>query len=396
MCSGCLLRTRNVDCGNLAVVDVELCLHQLAQWAIVNQNIFSEGLVLPLDGVRHNLPQAVFPFALHAGTPVGLGHFSLRIPEPNPFLRRECRESPGGRGQFFRSSHAILSAADKHGHNLPGQIVLPAEVNVSFLLRNRVASDSADLRSRTVFLDQCLFGGKRRLDKAKLAQTRWPFVRLLLRLAGLTRRTSQANRKRRQYYSALHLVSALNFFPVETSRHMIAVGGAGSSGRPALARGKTIITSAKTANAITLLMRWSPIPKSYKTAFACGSCASLRAMTPATAIPHRASPAINPDAVRIPALSTRAFCASLRFRRLRSESVIHRMMPPTKIAKVVPSGRYMPTENNITLLTSIMIMAMPNATPTTTSGHAMSPPTIPFASIAMSPAWGAGNSAVPK
>ena len=32
----------------------------------------------------------------------------------------------------------------------------------------------------------------------------------------------------------------------------------------------------------------------------------------------------------------------------------------------------------------------------TTSGHAISPPTIPFESIAISPACGAGNALVPK
>ena len=74
------------------------------------------------------------------------------------------------------------------------------------------------------------------------------------------------------------------------------------------------------------------------------------------AIPQSASPAIRPEAVRTPALSTRAFCASLRPRRSRSLSVIQRITPPTKIANVVPSGRYMPTENSITLFTSIMIM----------------------------------------
>ena len=34
--------------------------------------------------------------------------------------------------------------------------------------------------------------------------------------------------------------------------------------------------------------------------------------------------------------------------------------------------------------------------PTITSGHAMSPPTMPFDNIAIRPACGAGSSAVPK
>ena len=59
-------------------------------------------------------------------------------------------------------------------------------------------------------------------------------------------------------------------------------------------------------------------------------------------------------------------------------SVIQRIMPPTKIAKVVSSGRYMPTAKSIGLFTSIMISAMPIRTPTTISGHAISPPTMPL------------------
>src|SRR5581483_5528081 len=78
-------------------------------------------------------------------------------------------------------------------------------------------------------------------------------------------------------------------------------------------------------------------------------------MIAATAIPHRASPAISPDAVSTPAFSTRAFWASFRLRLSRKRSVTQRITPPTKMANVVPSGRYIPTENNITLFTMIMI-----------------------------------------
>jgi hypothetical protein len=83
-------------------------------------------------------------------------------------------------------------------------------------------------------------------------------------------------------------------------------------------------------------------------------------------------------------------------RRSRILSVIQRMTPPTKMAKVVPSGRYMPTAKSITLFTSIMIIASPSKMPTITSGHAMSPPTMPLDSMAISPACGAGSAGLPK
>ena len=67
-----------------------------------------------------------------------------------------------------------------------------------------------------------------------------------------------------------------------------------------------------------------------------------------------------------------------------------------KIANVVSSGRYMPTEKSIGLLTLIRISEIPIAMPTMTSGHAISPPTIPCESAAMSPACGAGRFLPPK
>src|SRR5208282_4854662 len=83
-------------------------------------------------------------------------------------------------------------------------------------------------------------------------------------------------------------------------------------------------------------------------------------------------------------------------RRSRSLSVTQRITPPTKMANVVPSGKYIPTANSITLFTSIMIMARPKRIPTITKGHAMSPPTMPLESMAINPAWGAGSAALPK
>ena len=77
-------------------------------------------------------------------------------------------------------------------------------------------------------------------------------------------------------------------------------------------------------------------------------------------------------------------------------SVSQRITPPMKMAKVVPSGRYIPTANSITLFTSIRIIASPSRIPTITSGQAISPPTIPFDSMAINPACGAGSDGLPK
>ena len=61
-------------------------------------------------------------------------------------------------------------------------------------------------------------------------------------------------------------------------------------------------------------------------------------------------------------------------------SVSQRIMPPMKIAKVVANGRYIPTATSIGLRTCNMIIATPRNMPMTTSGQAMSPPTMPCAS----------------
>ena len=71
-------------------------------------------------------------------------------------------------------------------------------------------------------------------------------------------------------------------------------------------------------------------------------------------------------------------------------------MPPMKIANVVPIGRYMPIATSIGLFTPIMIIATPIRMPATISGHAISPPTMPCASDAISPACGAGSAGSPK
>src|SRR3972149_1422079 len=73
-----------------------------------------------------------------------------------------------------------------------------------------------------------------------------------------------------------------------------------------------------------------------------------------------------------------------------------RSTPPTKIAKVVSSGRYMPTENSMGERTLISTSEMPIAMPTITSGQAISPPTMPWEIAAISPACGAGSRGPPE
>src|ERR1022692_1570665 len=72
------------------------------------------------------------------------------------------------------------------------------------------------------------------------------------------------------------------------------------------------------------------------------------------------------------------------------------MTPPTKIAKVVSSGRYMPTANSMGLLTCSMMSARPMKIPTMTNGQAMWPPTMPCATAAIRPACGADSLGSPK
>ena len=67
-----------------------------------------------------------------------------------------------------------------------------------------------------------------------------------------------------------------------------------------------------------------------------------------------------------------------------------------KMAKVVSMGRYIPTATSIGLFTCSMIIEIPMRMPTTTSGHGMSPPTMPCANTAISPACGADNCRSPK
>ena len=112
--------------------------------------------------------------------------------------------------------------------------------------------------------------------------------------------------------------------------------------------------------------------------------------------PVSASPAIIPEAASTPTFSTRAFCASFRAARLARVSLAQRIKPPKKIADVMEIGRYIPIATSIGLFTLIMISAKPIMMPATTSGHAISPPTIPCASDAINPACGAESARSPK
>src|SRR5262252_7713461 len=85
--------------------------------------------------------------------------------------------------------------------------------------------------------------------------------------------------------------------------HMIAVGGAGSSGRPAFASGTRIMTNARIASAAKA-RKYDGVHLNKVTSW-------FDPTKPAMTRPHSASPAIKPEAVSTPALSTRAFCASL-------------------------------------------------------------------------------------
>src|ERR1700693_3594269 len=110
--------------------------------------------------------------------------------------------------------------------------------------------------------------------------------------------------------------------------YIIAVGGAGSLGSPALDSGNRIINVARAI--ITMSpTRYDGLVK------ICGRAQAGANCNPAQTSPSTASPAINPEAVRTPALSTRAFCASLNTRRRGIQSPTEWKTPPRKMAKFV-------------------------------------------------------------
>src|SRR5205085_4311214 len=103
-------------------------------------------------------------------------------------------------------------------------------------------------------------------------------------------------------------------------------------------------------------------------------CDKDKATNPAHSSPKIDSPAIRPDEVNTPAFSTRALCASLKPRRVATQSPSDRNSPPMKMANVVSKGKYIPTATSMGLRTCIMIIAMPKKMPTPTSGHGILPP----------------------
>ena len=158
--------------------------------------------------------------------------------------------------------------------------------------------------------------------------------------------------------------------------YMIAVGGAGSFGSPALASGKRVINR---ANPIRTAIpspreasdhgRWQAAP-SY-------SSVSRSADTR----DHKAHKSFAGDQARgrqHPAFSTRAFCASLNPRLSRIRSVIQRITPPTEDRE----GRFQRQvhadgEEHRALHLEHDHESRPISTPTTISGHGMLSPTMP-------------------
>src|SRR5260370_967493 len=68
-----------------------------------------------------------------------------------------------------------------------------------------------------------------------------------------------------------------------------------------------------------------------------------------------ASPAMSPDAARMPVFSTRVRSASLNPRLSQMVSVSQRIMPPTKIANVVAIGMYLPLGTTFAIFVGGMI-----------------------------------------
>ncbi len=110
-------------------------------------------------------------------------------------------------------------------------------------------------------------------------------------------------------------------------------------------------------------------------------------------MPMIASPATRPLATSIPFSFTALCRASSTGETDRSTSHFNR--PPMKIAADVSKGRYIPTAISIGARAPQSSSATPNAPPIASSPQAICPPTIPFASCAISPACGAGNARPP-
>ena len=104
---------------------------------------------------------------------------------------------------------------------------------------------------------------------------------------------------------------------------------------------------------------------------------------------------MNPEESNTPVFVARVTAVLLAPRAVSRRESAQAISPPTKIADVEENGRYMPTA--ISIGDGELMRMSPSARniPVMTSGHAISPPTMPSAINAISPAWGAGSSALP-
>ncbi|MBA7619447.1 hypothetical protein ES703_26786 [subsurface metagenome] len=123
--------------------------------------------------------------------------------------------------------------------------------------------------------------------------------------------------------------------------------------------------------------------------------ASLRASMPEVTIPVRAWPAISPEAIKRPMFSTVSLPLAVGFFLATVLSRKYFMTPPKKMHAVARKGRYIPTAMIIGDGDPIRIKPMPSSIPAITKGQAISPPTIPWAIMAIKLAWGAGRASLP-
>ena len=104
---------------------------------------------------------------------------------------------------------------------------------------------------------------------------------------------------------------------------------------------------------------------------------------------------MNPELKSVPMFSAFIFWSAEALRAVRRESRSQRIRPPTKMAEVDSKGRYIPTATSMGDGALMRIRPRARNIPTMTSGQAISPPTMPLAMRAMSPAWGAESCSEP-
>jgi len=145
--------------------------------------------------------------------------------------------------------------------------------------------------------------------------------------------------------------------PFKKSRvYMMAVGGAGSSGWPALASGSLIMSTARPISTTTASRS---VPHHVRSGRIFVALALFGGAEAGHNQPAQGFARDQAGSGQYAVFSMRAFCASLKPPLSRSLSVPQRKRPPTKMAKVVSSGRYIPTENSMGLFTSTRIRRIP-------------------------------------